>query len=343
MKEFKSILLAEYSSILNSYLEKHDENSLQRSYEFGRKAIESKTTLLFVLELFTQALVNVLKETSPKSAQTLLNSSELLAASLAPFEMTNRGYEDAIHNLQSLNDELSQKTSELSEANKEIESFSYSVSHDLRAPLRSIMGFSQILWEDIGYSADPAIRRSAEKIMIAAQKMDSLIVGLLNLSKLTRKELIRNEINLSALAEDTISELRNSYPEHKITTIISPNIRAKGDVQLLRVVLMNLLSNAWKFTSKQLQAEVEFGVLNQNGKDIYFVKDNGAGFDEQYSSRLFGAFQRFHSEKEYEGTGIGLATVQRIIHKHGGQIWANAKVGKGATFCFTLGSDNESS
>ncbi len=235
-----------------------------------------------------------------------------------------------------LEERVRERTAELQAANKELESFSYSVSHDLRAPLRAIDGFSQALFEDYYEKLDVQGKGYIDRIRAACGRMAQLIDDLLSLSRVTRAEIRREEVDLSAMAHSIAEELRRTEPEREVEFAISPGLLARGDARLLHVVLQNLLSNAWKFTRKKAQARIELGVTEDNGRPVYFVRDNGAGFDMAYADKLFGAFQRLHSAREFEGTGIGLATVQRIIHRHGGRVWAEAAVGKGATFYFTL-------
>jgi PAS domain S-box-containing protein len=225
---------------------------------------------------------------------------------------------------------------ELEAANKELESFSYSVSHDLRAPLRRIDGYGQAILEDYGELLPTEGREFLERIRSAAQHMAALIDDLLNLSRVTRAPLQLMPVDLTKLAKDILEELQRSHPERTVSCSVKPNLNVRGDPRLLQVVLENLLNNAWKYSSKQGQAKIEFGAKDQNDETIYFVRDNGAGFEMAYANKLFGAFQRLHTTTEFPGTGIGLATVQRIIHRHGGRIWAESIVNQGATFFFTL-------
>ncbi|HKY53028.1 MAG TPA: PAS domain S-box protein, partial [Anaerolineales bacterium] len=225
---------------------------------------------------------------------------------------------------------------ELEAANKELEAFSYSVSHDLRAPLRSVDGFSQALLEDYGEILPAEGRNFLERIRKSAQRMADLIDDLLNLSRVTRAPLKSLTVDLSKLAENIAAELKQNNSERDVRFIIAQNLRVQGDPHLLQIVLENLMGNAWKFTSKRELAEIEVGTKSENGEIIYFVRDNGAGFDMTYANKLFGAFQRLHAMTEFPGTGIGLATIQRIIHRHGGRVWAEGTVDQGATFFFTL-------
>lgn len=231
---------------------------------------------------------------------------------------------------------VAERTAQLEATTKELESFSYSVSHDLRAPLRAIDGFSRILLEDYGQDLTPEGRQHLDRIRSAAQRMALLIDDLLNLSRLTRAHLRHEPLDLTALAQDIASELRRAEPGRSVEFIIADGLRAEGDPSLMRAALQNLLGNAWKFSGRRERARVEVGSEDKNGERIYFVRDNGAGFDMSYADKLFGAFQRLHGMTDFPGTGVGLATVQRIIHRHGGRIWADAQVEKGATFYFTL-------
>lgn len=236
---------------------------------------------------------------------------------------------------------VAERTAELTAVNQELESFSYSVSHDLRAPLRSIDGFSQALLEDYAEQLDTIGQDYLQRVRGAAQRMGQLIGDLLNLSRTTRGEMHREEVNLSELVQKIAADLHRLQPEREVEFNLEPNLTAYCDVRLLRAVLENLLGNAWKFTSKHERARIEFGLLEQSGEPTYFVRDDGAGFDMTYADKLFGAFQRLHRMTEFEGTGVGLATVQRIINRHGGRIWAESIIEKGATFYFTLAVHEE--
>jgi ligand-binding sensor domain-containing protein/signal transduction histidine kinase len=221
-------------------------------------------------------------------------------------------------------------------ANQDLEAFVYSVSHDLRAPLRTIDGFSKILQEDNQSLLDAASIGYISRIHHATKKMEQLIDDLLKLSRVTRSEMSLTEVDLSTMARETLIDLQATQPDRQVEIILPETLLVNGDENLLRIVLTNLLNNAWKFTGKCQNARIEIGTLEQNGKSIYFVKDNGAGFDMNYANKLFGAFQRLHSSSDFEGTGIGLTIVQRIIYRHGGDIWAEGIVDQGATFYFTL-------
>ncbi|HEY6877280.1 MAG TPA: ATP-binding protein, partial [Polyangiales bacterium] len=221
-------------------------------------------------------------------------------------------------------------------ANRELESFCYTVAHDLRAPLRSIDGFSQALIEDYADKLDDEGKQYLARLRGGAQRMAHLIDDLLSLSRLSRAELVSDRVDLSRLAHGILSRLREQQPDRAVALKIEPNLHAQGDGNLLQNALENLIGNAWKFTRNRADARIEVGQTTVDGARAFFVRDNGAGFDMAYAHKLFGAFQRLHSVSEFEGTGIGLASVARIIHRHGGRIWTQAEVGKGATFYFTL-------
>lgn len=249
-----------------------------------------------------------------------------------------RARDEAATRVRQLADDLERRNLQLEALNKELESFSYSVSHDLRAPLRALDGFSQALLSN--YTDKPLDDRGRDylqRIRRASQKMGRLIDDLLKLSRLSRAELHRERVDLGGMARRILNELAQAQPERKVTVEIAPDLSVFADRHLLEVALRNLLGNAWKFTSRHATARIEVGRMRTEYGPTYFVRDDGAGFDMAYSQQLFGAFQRLHSGAEFEGTGIGLATVQRVVVRHGGQIWAEAAPEKGATFFFTLG------
>lgn len=231
--------------------------------------------------------------------------------------------------------QTSRATKQLEAANKELEAFSYSVSHDLRAPLRRIDGFSQILIEDYAAQLNLQGKQYLTRMRENVRRMSELIDDLLSLSQVTRTQISRQSVDLSALAQTIATNLQQTQPEREVEFIIAEGIIVNGDKRLLQIVLENLLANAWKFTAIS-QARIEIGVTQHEGQPVYFVRDNGVGFDMTYAERLFNTFQRLHSTAEFPGTGIGLAIVQRIIHRHGGRVWAEGAVGQGATFYFTV-------
>ncbi len=242
--------------------------------------------------------------------------------------------------LERLNHELEQRveqrTHDLQVANRELESFAYSVSHDLRAPLRAIEGFSRLLESEYATTLDERGKDYFRRVRGGATRMGVLIDDMLKLSKISRQEMHRESIDLSALVLEAAEDLQGAEPERNVKWNIAPQVSAQGDPGLMRVVVQNLIGNAWKYSSKRASAHIEFGIDEWNGRPAFFVRDNGDGFDMVYADKLFGAFQRLHSPGEFPGTGIGLATVKRIIHRHGGAVGAIGKEDEGATFYFTL-------
>jgi light-regulated signal transduction histidine kinase (bacteriophytochrome) len=251
--------------------------------------------------------------------------------------------QQAQERVQALNHGLSQAIIELKAVNHELESFSYSVSHDLRAPLRSVDGFSQALLEDCCDQLDETGQDYLRRIRAATQRMGHLIDDLLTLSRVIRSEIHIESVNLSRLASNICTELQRVNPERAIDFVIQPDLLVMGDERLLQVVLDNLLNNAVKFTSKHSQARIELGTTTQEGDLVYFVRDDGVGFDMNYADKLFSPFQRLHGMQEFQGNGIGLATVQRVVRRHGGKIWATGAIEAGATFYFTLAAEATSS
>jgi hypothetical protein len=275
-----------------------------------------------VVPEFVRSKVAVFVELARKS-ELLRRQARLLQES----EQEARGLADARAEL----------VRDLEHKNRELESFSYAVSHDLRAPLRRIESFSRAVQESQGERLDPDGRRFLDRVREASQQMSRLIDDVLYLSRVTRTELREHEVDLSGLASLLLERLREAEPGRAVEARVRPGVTVTGDGQLLRIALENLLENAWKFTGREPAARIEFGMTHVAGEPSYFVRDNGAGFDMAYADRLFGPFQRLHLASEFPGTGIGLATVQRIIHRHGGRVWAEGTPGQGATFHFTIG------
>lgn len=254
---------------------------------------------------------------------------------VAEIKLTDKGLQ-----LQRLNETLEgrviERTNELEAANRDLESFSYSVSHDLRAPLRAIDGFSAALREDYGHTLDDEGKFYLDNVRESASRMNLLIDDMMELSRLTRAELKRSDVNLSEIARQILSELQRKNPDRKVECEVQDDLIAFADKRLVHIALQNLLENAWKFTSKCAAAKIEFGMVASLDRPEYFVRDNGAGFDMRYADKLFAAFERLHSANEFDGTGIGLATVQRVMQKHGGSVRGESEVGKGSQFYFTL-------
>ena len=289
-----------------------------------------------------------------RSSQKLVNEFVYASGDKRWFELSIQPIEDGLfilsiditerkraeEEVRKLNEVLEQRvkfrTAELEAANKELEAFSYSVSHDLRAPLRSIDGFSLALLEDYADLLPEDGQDYLGRVRAATQNMAQLIDDLLNLSRVSRSPMQRSKVDLSILVRNITDELRQKEPERKVDFSIQPGLSAQADERLMKIVLINLLSNAWKFTSKQAEAFIEFGAQDNEEGRVFFVRDNGSGFDMAYADKLFGAFQRLHAVSDFPGTGVGLATVQRIINRHGGRIWAKAAMNHGATFYFIV-------
>ncbi|MBX3064217.1 MAG: PAS domain S-box protein [Anaerolineae bacterium] len=270
----------------------------------------------------------------PEISLNLINmQGESMVISMIADISERKQAEEAIRKL---NAELGQRASQLAIANRELEAFSYSVSHDLRAPLRALDGFSQAIEEDYGDRLDEQALKYLGRIRSSSQRMGQLIDDLLDLSRISRTEMRLQPVDLSAMADKVAAELREQYPALEVEFKIEDELSVTGDPKLLRVMITNLLSNAWKYSSKQAHPRVEFGSTDYRQRRAYYVRDNGAGFDMAYADKLFGVFQRLHTSNEFPGTGIGLATVQRIVHRHGGSIWAEGAVGEGATFYFSI-------
>jgi len=292
----------------------------------ARRWVWGSFTLAFVLDFLLLVAAFELLVRAGQARERIEASSEEIAG-------LNRQLTEANEVLES---RVEERTRELAASNQELEAFSYSVSHDLRAPLRTIDGFSLALEEDFGEKLDAQGKDYISRVRNGVQRMGTLIDSLLQLSRVTRSDVQRELIDLSQIATLVFREIQASDPVHEVNWIAQPGVMAEADPRLMRIAFENLVGNAWKFTARTPNATVTFGSSLQNGKTVYFLRDNGAGFDMTYVDRLFNAFQRLHGEREFKGSGIGLATVSRIIRRHHGSIWAEGEPGKGATFFFTL-------
>jgi signal transduction histidine kinase len=338
-------LTADYTRALRDYLQDGGELALSEAYELGRSAVANGIGVVELGLLHHAAAAHVVPAPTLDQQE---RSAQFLAESLSPFEMTHRGFREAndrmeqlIRELRTKNQQLEQTTRELRhandmalEANQQLEAFSHSVAHDLRSPLNGIIGFAELIEEN---QAAAEVRPFARQIAQAGHSMNALISALLEFARSARGELKREEVDLSALASQIVAALRvhGKYPLTEVT--IAPQLRAYADPALMQVVLTNLLSNALKYSAKAAAPKVEFGcAAEQEGMRTFFVRDNGAGFSMAHADKLFVVFQRLHSAHAFEGHGVGLATVQRIIRRHGGAVWATSSEGQGATFFFKL-------
>lgn len=330
---------AVYGEALRRYLANPDEAALAEGYRLGREALDLGYGLLDWAQLHEDTLAEL-----PNCDRRVLTvAGAFFRETLSAFEMTQRGYAENNRWLEKLNRELRREiaekerlSEELQQTNRELQAFSYSVAHDLRAPLRRISAFNKIVASEYAAALDPTAREYLDRIDRNVERTMELIDGLLFLAKIIREQLERQPIDLAEMARSIVVQLREFEPEREVDVVISPSIPANGDSRLVRAALENLIGNAWKFTGKRAQARIEVGVDAGASPPVYFVRDNGAGFDMKHAEKLFGAFQRLHTSEAFPGTGIGLATVQRIITRHGGRIWADATVEGGATFHFTL-------
>jgi light-regulated signal transduction histidine kinase (bacteriophytochrome) len=286
------------------------------------------------------SVLNILEDSAGEQGR-LIDAQRAVMNILDDFDSRNREIERINRDMASEIVVRKRTEESLNATNKELEAFSYSVAHDLRAPLRSIDGFSLALLEDCGDKLEGEAKDYLGRIRGAAKRMGLLIDELLKLARISRSEVHYETVDLSVMANKILAELKESEPQRQVETAVADGIVASADVPSVRTALQNLLGNAWKFTGKKEDARIEFGVSREDGKQMYFVRDNGAGFEMTYAGKLFGVFQRLHSESEFPGIGIGLAIVQRVIHRHGGRVSAQGAVGKGATFSFTLHESKE--
>ncbi|MGD8566886.1 MAG: ATP-binding protein [Gammaproteobacteria bacterium] len=294
-------------------------------------SIDLVAVTAYLLVMFTPSLTATVYAGSHESLAVTFLFGTYLIFLLHIAKQLNRQYWEALRNNHLLDERA-----------RELESFAYSVSHDLRAPLRTIDGFSNMLYEDAGNRLTEEEVECLRRVREAAQRMGNLIDDLLELSRISRSKFRPKKINLSKLAESVTEKLRQQDPDRKVDIVVEPGVEVNADLSLLDVVLDNLLGNAWKFSSKKESPKIQFARTLIDGKTVYYVKDNGVGFNPRYKNKLFMPFQRLHHNEEFPGTGIGLATVKRIIEKHGGRVWANSKQNKGTTIYFTIGQPDKS-
>jgi light-regulated signal transduction histidine kinase (bacteriophytochrome) len=294
------------------------------------------------LEATEKAILNILDDSSDERIN-LADTQRAAINILEDFDIEKKKVEEVNVDLrmevterQRAEEEMRHAKASAEGANLELEAFSYSVAHDLRAPLRSIDGFSQALLDDCADQLNADGSRYLKHVREAAQHMGQLIDGLLNLSRVTRAELNREPVDLGELARSVIARLRDLDPDRQVEVVVGDGLMAHADPRLVDIILTNLLGNAWKFTRKAASARIAFTSTRTDSEKVFCVRDNGAGFDEKFADKLFGVFQRLHTTHEFEGTGIGLATVRRIVSRHGGRVWAEGEVDKGAKFYFTL-------
>jgi light-regulated signal transduction histidine kinase (bacteriophytochrome) len=351
----------QYRQALRDYvLSDDDEAALLQAYDMGRQVLARGQNIVdLVLVHHAALLASVLGPLLEAEAERLTAKSEtFLQQALVPFEIARRGVDETITDLHMTNEALERRVAERTEeirrlnadleqrviertrqleaANRELEAFAYSVSHDLRAPLRAVNGFANMLLKKASSQLDPNSQRYLHLICDNAQHMGHLIDDLLAFSRLSRQPLQTQPVVPAVLVSHVLDELQADRDGRQVECLIGELPPCQADPALLKQVYINLLSNALKFTQPRADARVEVGAYADQGQCVYYVKDNGVGFDMQYVAKLFGVFQRLHRAEEFEGTGVGLAIVQRIIHRHGGRVWAEAAVGQGATFYFTL-------
>lgn len=312
------------------------EDSFRRRKVAGQDGLHGGLWIPILVENEVLGIIECFSREVRRPDQAVMNLAANLGSQIGQFILRRRAESELRQLNAQLEDRVAERTAELKAANQELESFAYSVSHDLRAPLRTVDGFSQALVEDCGDLVGEDGKDYIRRIRGAARNMGSLIEDLLRLSRVMRQEIRREQVDLTAMGRSVLAELQREQPERDVRITVADGLTAYGDERLLRLVLLNLLSNALKFTSRTPQPEITFGAEKHDGRPVFFVRDNGAGFDMAYADKLFVPFQRLHLSTEFDGTGVGLATVQRVIQRHGGRVWAEGKIGHGATFYFTL-------
>ena len=317
----------DYASALRAYLNDPDESGLEAAYELGRAALDDGRGVIDIIGLHAEAFGSVL---GTGQTATWTQSISFLVECLAPLEMAQRGFMEANRTLQTLN-------ADLERTNRDLQSFATSIAHDLRTPLRALAGYSAALIEDCADGLGDAGRDYAERIEAASEHMGQVLDALLRLSMTARAKLKLRQVDLGAEVASIAGELQRENPDRRVCLTIQQPAWVLADRSLIRTVLQNLLGNAWKFTSGQDDASIEFGTTPAGDARVCcYVRDNGAGFDPAYVDKLFKPFQRLHTAGEFPGTGIGLASVRQIVERHGGRVWAGGAVGRGATISFTL-------
>jgi signal transduction histidine kinase len=320
-------MAASYEAALARHLARSDEETLSAAYEIGREALGADIGVLDVVAVHRGIVARIVRESAPNAIERAEAAADFLREALSPLEMAFRGYVQA-------NVQLVHEREAVLAANEELEAFSYSVSHDLRAPLRAIDGFASMLEEDAADALPGVARSHLARIRANVDRMNRLIEDLLGLSRVGRAELVRRPVDLADLVVRANGRLRAPEPDRDVELTLVQPLVVSADPGLLAIAVDNLVGNAWKFTSKRERAHIEVG---RDASGAFYVRDDGAGFDRAKAKKLFTAFQRFHASSEFPGTGIGLATVQRIVHRHGGRVWAESEPDRGATFHFTLG------
>lgn len=323
----------EYTAVFEVYLRQPGEESLRLPRDLGQRALGNGLGILDALALHEQALLSL--EQGGSSGVSIAQAHSFHREFLSPFDLELRALSDVRVELGRATQAVLALRSQLEAVNKELESFRYSISHDLRAPLRAIDGFGAILEREHAQSLDEEGRHCLEIIRSSTGRLEQLIEALLLLVRVGRAEMRRQSANVSNLAREVADELSRNEADRKVVFKLCPGLVADADPTLFRIVLESLLSNAWKFTARTPEAHVEFGAQEQPDGTTFFVRDNGIGFNMQYAGKLFTPFQRLHGENEFPGTGIGLAVVRRIVERHGGRVWIDAAVNKGATIFFT--------
>lgn len=328
-----------YKAILQEYLARTDEDTLFRAYQLGHEAVAKGLGVLDIADIHQRVLDSLTHEmTAPDEITTVINQAHTFFREiLSSFEMIHRGFRESTATVEELEARVQQRTTLLQETNKELDTFSYSVAHDLRAPLRAIDGFTRLLLDDFSSQLSDEGRRFLTIARTNTKKMTELLDNLLAFSRANRKKLATESmVNMKELARTVADDLLKREPNRSIVLNIHDVPSVPGSPAMMRQVLLNIISNAIKFTRGLPHPVIEIGSVMREGEQVFYVKDNGVGFEMRNADKLFDAFQRLHPSENYEGAGVGLAIVRRIVHRHGGRVWAEAEPNKGATIYFTL-------